>query len=140
MGAGMAPIPTIEITLGVFKIGIRSTGVNRLITSASVTAQELDSDTVSAVPLRLHTQNRSAGAETKNSTVRTPGGRGQPHGKRHLGCFVHHPFEAHVRAAGAQVLKYGLFLEGLIVHVYTPQPRGVRSINSRTRPSFLHQL
>src|SRR5438876_10816056 len=96
-------------------------------------------DTVTAVPLRLHTQKRCAGAETKNSNVRTLG-RGQPHGERDLGSFADHPFEAHVRAAGAQVLKYGLFLEGLIVHVYTPQPRGVRRIDSRTRPSFLHQL
>ena len=32
MGVGMAPIPTIEITLGVFKIGIRAAGVNRLNT------------------------------------------------------------------------------------------------------------
>src|SRR5436309_5829461 len=107
--------------------------------SEDVVAQELHSDTVTAVPLRLHAQNRSAGAETKNRAVPALG-RGQPHGERHLGSFAHHPFEPQVQAADAQVLKYGLFLEGLIVHVYTPQPRVVSGINSRTRPSFLHQL
>src|SRR5437867_10746125 len=177
----MAPIPTIEITLGVFKIGIRAAGVNRVNTypgkrgsstlfirsdhrrrlvysgrkhsyvwywssevtrfswvlltctanqgkpydacavsvdietnsrqrshrlrffglifpatqSEDVVAQELHSDTVTAVPLRLHAQNRSAGAETKNSTLRTLG-RGQPHGNRHQGSFAYHPFEPQV--------------------------------------------
>src|SRR5206468_1306842 len=67
--------------------------------SEDVAAQELHSDTVTAVPLRLHAQNRSAGAETKNGTLRTLG-RGQPHGKRHLGSFVHHPLEACSRNTG----------------------------------------
>src|SRR5207249_8973909 len=113
--------------------------VFRRLVSEGAAAEKSHGNTVAAVPLRLYTQSRSAGCETKNRTVR-PLGRGQPHRDRYQGSFAYHPFQAQVQTAGAQVLKYGLFLEGLIVYVYPPQPRGVGRINSRTRPSFLHQL
>jgi hypothetical protein len=109
------------------------------LTSEDAATKELDSDAVTTVLLQLHAQNLSAGGETKSGSVSTLG-RGQTHGKKHSVFFSHHPFEVQVQAAGAQVLEHGLFLEGLIVDVYTPQRRGVSHINSGTRPSFLQHV